>query len=142
MKLWILIWVSVSALASPLAEGATPLESLTLDQALEMADSLQPQIAEAKAMIEAAAGRARQAGAFPNPEGIVGAQQLGGANSEEFVAGVGQAIPPRWPTAGRCRRESCRKPKPCAKEPKSVTLPETSAWRKSCRCGAIGRRFS
>jgi cobalt-zinc-cadmium efflux system outer membrane protein len=44
-------------------------------------------------MIEAAEGRARQAGAFPNPEAIVGAQQLGGANTEEYVAGVGQAIP-------------------------------------------------
>ena len=97
MKLWIITWVSVSALASLPAEGATPLESLTLDQALEMAENLQPQIAEAKAMVEAAEGRARQAGAFPNPEAIVGAQQLplsgNGPNEKEYVAGVGQAVP-------------------------------------------------
>ena len=48
-------------------------------------------------MVEAAEGRARQAGAFPNPEAIVGAQQLplsGNApNEQEYVAGVGQTIP-------------------------------------------------
>ena len=73
------------------------VENLTLDQAFEMAESLQPQIAEAKAMIDAAEGRARQAGAFPNPEAIVGAQQIpfsgNGANDKEYVAGVGQTIP-------------------------------------------------
>jgi cobalt-zinc-cadmium efflux system outer membrane protein len=73
--------------------ASQPLEQLTLDQALEMAERLQPQIAEARALVEAAEGRARQAGAFPNPEAIVGAQQLGGADSQEYVAGVGQAIP-------------------------------------------------
>ena len=38
------------------------LESLTLEQALEMAERLQPQLAEARALVEAAAGRAQQAG--------------------------------------------------------------------------------
>jgi cobalt-zinc-cadmium efflux system outer membrane protein len=73
------------------------VENLTLEQALEMAENLQPQIAEAKAMVEAAEGRARQAGAFPNPEAILGAQQLplsgNQANEKEYVAGVGQTIP-------------------------------------------------
>jgi cobalt-zinc-cadmium efflux system outer membrane protein len=73
------------------------VQNLTLAQALEMAESLQPQIAEAKAMVEAAEGRARQAGAFPNPEAIVGAQQLplngNQPNEREYVAGVGQTIP-------------------------------------------------
>jgi len=73
------------------------LESLTLDQALEMAERLQPQLAEARALVEAAAGRALQAGAFPNPEAIVGAQQLplesGASNQREYVAGVAQPIP-------------------------------------------------
>jgi cobalt-zinc-cadmium efflux system outer membrane protein len=73
------------------------MERLTLDQALEMAESLQPQLAEARAMVEAAEGRARQAGAFPNPEAIVGANQqpLSGnaPNEREYVAGVGQTIP-------------------------------------------------
>lgn len=48
-------------------------------------------------MVEAAEGRARQAGAFPNPEAIVGAQQIpftGKApNEKEYMAGVGQTIP-------------------------------------------------
>lgn len=83
------------------ADAATvarePLENLTLEQALEMAENLQPQIAEAQAMIKAAEGRARQAGAFPNPEAIVGAQQLPPSGNQldenEYVAGVGQTIP-------------------------------------------------
>ena len=62
-----------------------------------MAESLQPELAEAKAMVEAAEGRARQAGTFPNPEAILGAQQIpfsGDAPEEkEYVAGVGQTIP-------------------------------------------------
>ena len=77
--------------------AARPVVGLTLDQALEMAESMQPQLAEAKAMVEAAEGRARQAGAFPNPEAIAGAQQIpfrgSGANEKEYVAGLGQTIP-------------------------------------------------
>ena len=76
---------------------AKRVESLSLDQALEMAESLQPELAEAKAMVEAAEGRVRQAGAFPNPEAILGAQQLplsaNASNQKEYVAGVGQTIP-------------------------------------------------
>ncbi len=73
-----------------------PVENLTLEQALDMAESVQPELAEAKAMVEAAEGRARQAGAFPNPEVIAGAQQIpfnGRAGEKEYVAGVGQTIP-------------------------------------------------
>jgi outer membrane protein, heavy metal efflux system len=74
-----------------------PVESLSLDQAWDMADSLQPEIAEAKALVEAAEGRAKQAGAFPNPEAILGAQQLpldaNASNQREYVAGVGQTLP-------------------------------------------------
>lgn len=73
------------------------LENLTLDQALELAESLQPELAEAKAMVEAAEAQARQAGAFPNPEGIVGVQQQpfsgNDASEKEYLAGVGQVIP-------------------------------------------------
>lgn len=79
------------------APPVTAVENLTLQQAIERADSLQPQIAEAKALVEAAEGRARQAGAFPNPEAIVGAQQLplsgNQGNEREYVAGVGQTVP-------------------------------------------------
>ena len=73
------------------------VENLTLELALDMAEDRQPQIAEAKALVVAAEGRARQAGAFPNPEAIVGAQQLplsgNQSNEKEYVAGVGQTIP-------------------------------------------------
>ncbi len=57
--------------------GATNrIELLTLDQALEMAERRHPQLAETRALIEAASGRAQQAGTFPNPEAILGAQQI------------------------------------------------------------------
>jgi outer membrane protein, heavy metal efflux system len=86
------------------AAAANPIEGLTLDQALEQAERLQPQLAEARALIEAAAGRAEQAGALPNPELILGAQQLpldrGASNQREYVAGVGQSIP----VGGRLRK--------------------------------------
>jgi outer membrane protein, heavy metal efflux system len=73
------------------------IETLSLDQALEMAESRQPELAEAKAMVEAAAGRAQQAGTFPNPEAILGAQQIpfssSAPNEREYLAGVGQTVP-------------------------------------------------
>lgn len=74
-----------------------PVENLTLEQALEMAERRQPQLTEARALVEAAAGRAQQAGAFPNPEAIVGAQQIpfssDSSNQREYVAGIAQPIP-------------------------------------------------
>jgi outer membrane protein, heavy metal efflux system len=86
------------------AAAANPIEGLTLDQALEQAERLQPQLAEARALVEAAAGRAEQAGALPNPELILGAQQLpldrGASNQREYVAGVAQPIP----VGGRLRK--------------------------------------
>jgi len=73
------------------------LEKLTLDQALEMAGRLQPGLAEAKALVEAAEGRATQAGLFPNPDAIARMEQapfkgrtLGEA---EYLAGVAQPVP-------------------------------------------------
>ncbi|HKS36441.1 MAG TPA: TolC family protein [Verrucomicrobiae bacterium] len=98
MKTPTLLSLLLTFTISPFARGATnELESLTLDQALEMAERLQPQLAEAHALVEAAAGRAQQAGAFPNPEAIVGAQQLplssSASNQREYVAGIAQPIP-------------------------------------------------
>ena len=104
MKKQFVTLLFVAALSGALtaaANAAQPtvkqVENLSLDQALEMAESLQPQLAEAKAMVAAAEGRARQAGAFPNPEAILGAQQLpfsgDASNQKEYVAGVGQTIP-------------------------------------------------
>ena len=104
MKKQIVTLLFVAALSGAFmaaANDAKPavkhVESLSLDQALEMAESLQPELAEANAMVEAAEGRARQAGAFPNPEAILGAQQLplnaNASNQKEYVAGIGQTIP-------------------------------------------------
>jgi cobalt-zinc-cadmium efflux system outer membrane protein len=77
--------------------GTVAIEQLTLEQALEMAERLHPRLAEAHALVEAAAGRAQQAGAFPNPEAILGAQQLpldnDASNQREYVAGVAQPVP-------------------------------------------------
>jgi cobalt-zinc-cadmium efflux system outer membrane protein len=73
------------------------VENLTLEQALEMAERLRPELAEAMAAAEAAAGRAQQAGTFPNPEAILGAQQIpfsgSSPNEREYVAGIGQTLP-------------------------------------------------
>jgi cobalt-zinc-cadmium efflux system outer membrane protein len=73
------------------------VEGLSLQAALEMAERLHPQLAEARALVEAANGRAQQAGAFPNPEAVLGAQQLpldrNASNQREYVAGIGQPIP-------------------------------------------------
>ncbi len=85
------------ARADPGGVSGGPLEHLTLEQALELAEGLQPELAQARAMVEAAAGRARQAGAWPNPEAILGAQQQpfsgNQPNDKEFVGGVGQTLP-------------------------------------------------
>jgi cobalt-zinc-cadmium efflux system outer membrane protein len=97
MKLWTITWLSALTLIAPPVFGAMQLESLTLEQALELADQRQPALAEAMAMVEAAEGRARQAGVFPNPEAILGAQQIpfsrNAAKEQEYVAGIGQTIP-------------------------------------------------
>jgi cobalt-zinc-cadmium efflux system outer membrane protein len=101
MKKEIISLLVTFTVAAALAANETPatklVENLTLERAWEMADSLQPEIAEAKAMVEAAEGRAKQAGLFPNPEVIAGANQLplrgGAANEKEYVAGMGQTLP-------------------------------------------------
>lgn len=92
----LLILLVVSGVFSAIAE-TNRFESLTLEQALEIAERRHPQLAEAYALVEAANGRVQQAGAFPNPELILGAQQLtvesGASNQREYVAGIAQPIP-------------------------------------------------
>jgi cobalt-zinc-cadmium efflux system outer membrane protein len=90
----------VSILIPASIRAAAPtnqLENLTLEQAIELAERQHPQLAEAHALVAAAAGRAQQAGALPNPELIVGAQQLpldnNASNQREYVAGIAQPIP-------------------------------------------------
>lgn len=90
--------VSSALLAAETNSASTqPVENLTLEQALEMAERQQPQLAEARALVDAAAGRAQQAGTFPNPEALLGAQQIpfsgDASNQREYVAGVAQPIP-------------------------------------------------
>ena len=73
------------------------VDSLTLEQALEMAERVQPGLVEAKALIEAAEGRKRQAGLFPNPDAIARVEQApfkGPTLREaEYLAGVAQPLP-------------------------------------------------
>lgn len=99
MKTSILLSLLLALTSSSFSNAATnePLDALTLDQALEIAERQHPQLAEAHALVAAAAGRAQQAGAFPNPEAIVGAQQIpldsGASSQREYVAGIAQPIP-------------------------------------------------
>lgn len=72
-------------------------ETLTLEQALDLAERLQPELAEAKALVQAAEGRAQQAGAYPNPTAIArveSAKISGNTSGEpEYLAGISQSIP-------------------------------------------------
>lgn len=74
-----------------------PLASLTLGQALDLAERHHPRLAEARAQVEAAAGRAEDAGKLPNPEAIVRAEQVplrdDATPDRQYVAGFGQAVP-------------------------------------------------
>jgi outer membrane protein, heavy metal efflux system len=94
MLLFLLLLLTISSFSHA---ATNPVASLTLDQALELAERQHPQLAEAHALVEAAAGRAQQAGTLPNPEAIVGAQQLpldsDGSNQREYIAGIAQPIP-------------------------------------------------
>ncbi len=93
----IFLLILISPLSALRAAETTQLENLTLDRAIELAERQHPQLAEARALVEAAVGRAQQAGSFPNPEAIVGAQQIpfssDSSNQREYVAGIAQPIP-------------------------------------------------
>lgn len=96
LVLLILILIPISA-AAQAAAPPNPLDNLTLDQALDLAERLQPELAEAKALIEAAEGRMKQAGAFPNPAAIArmeSARVTGRtAREAEYLAGLSQPVP-------------------------------------------------
>lgn len=83
--------------SAAIAAAAAPIERLSLEQALELAEARQPELAEARAIVEAAEGRARQAGTLPNPEAVLAAQQIavssGARNEKEYVAGIAQTVP-------------------------------------------------
>jgi outer membrane protein, heavy metal efflux system len=73
------------------------VESLTLEAALRMAGELHPDLAEARAEVSAAVGRARQAGVLPNPELVARVEGLalgdGLEAEEEYLVGVAQVLP-------------------------------------------------
>jgi cobalt-zinc-cadmium efflux system outer membrane protein len=74
------------------------LDALTLEQAVGLAERQHPDLAEAKALIEAAEGRVQQSGKFPNPEAIARIEQApfkGRTLDEaEYLAGIAQPVPP------------------------------------------------
>jgi outer membrane protein, heavy metal efflux system len=93
-----LLMLACSPFASASERATTnEFENLTLDQALDLAERLQPELAEAKALIEAAEGRTKQAGTFPNPSAIARMESapINGrtAGEAEYLAGVSQPIP-------------------------------------------------
>lgn len=85
------------ALASTAAEPVARLDNLTLEQAIELAEQNHPDLAEARALSDAAKARRAQAGKLPNPEGVarIESAPFNGrtADSAEYVAGVSQAVP-------------------------------------------------
>ncbi len=89
-------WAVLRLHASDPTAPRTPV-SLTLDQAFERAERSHPALAEARARVDAAAGLARHSGAFPNPELIVGAQQIPVQREtipdRQYIAGFSQRIP-------------------------------------------------
>lgn len=98
MKTLLTVLLALCALQARCATPATnQLDALTLEQAFDLAEKLQPDLAEARALVEATAGRAQQAGAFPNPEAIARIEQApfkGQTLSEaQYLAGIAQPIP-------------------------------------------------
>ena len=73
--------------------------SLSLDQALGLAERHSPDLMEAAALVRAAEGRVQQAGALPNPEAIVRMENapFNGrtARDADYLAGVGFTVPLR-----------------------------------------------
>lgn len=76
---------------------ATNAASLTLEQALDLAERHHPVLTAAQARIAGAAGRAQQAGLFPNPE-LVARMEAAPLNDRfteeaEYIVGVSQPVP-------------------------------------------------
>lgn len=74
-----------------------PITQLTLEQALELAERLHPTLAAAQARITSAAGRALQAGLWPNPE-LIARIEAGPTTDRypdeaEYIVGVSQTVP-------------------------------------------------
>lgn len=70
--------------AVPPAPVADTETGLTLEILTSIAESTSPTLTQAAAEVQAARGRAYQAGLYPNPVASGGAQQLGGRDSQYF----------------------------------------------------------
>ncbi|MCL4176712.1 MAG: TolC family protein [Verrucomicrobia bacterium] len=92
-----LMIVFIVLLGTAHAAESNRIETLSLEQALALAESHHPELTEARALVEAAGGRAQQAGAFPNPEliGRIEALPLDRHSGQEpdYLVGVSQALP-------------------------------------------------
>lgn len=81
-----------------LASSPAGAQTLTLAEALDRAEAQSPLVDEARAGVEAARGRARQAGVSPNPElsleieNIAGSGDFRGARGAEATLAIGQRI--------------------------------------------------
>lgn len=86
------------ASAALLAAAPATAQTLTLAKALERAEAESPLVAEARAGVEAARGRARQAGVAPNPEisveleNVAGSGDFRGTRGAEATVSVGQRL--------------------------------------------------
>lgn len=97
MKTIVVVLVLVGTTITGLSAPANPLADVTLEQALALAEQHHPQLAEARALVEAAGGRAQQAGTRPNPEAVLRAEQIPfkdtPARDRQYVVGLAQTVP-------------------------------------------------
>jgi cobalt-zinc-cadmium efflux system outer membrane protein len=85
--LGLVLTISTALAADEPAEvppGPETESSLTLEALTSIAESTSPNLTQAAAEVEAARGRAYQAGLYPNPVVSGGAMQLGGRDSQYF----------------------------------------------------------
>src|SRR5688500_8568913 len=87
---------SICCAAAP-DSGNGVLRNLTTDQAVQIALTNHPHLAEAMANIEASKARAEVAGRLPNPEAVARMESApissGATSQAEYVAGISQTIP-------------------------------------------------
>lgn len=92
----ILFVFSISCFAAPSYTNA-PLRDLTIEDAVNIALTNHPHLAEALANVEASKAREQSAGKFPNPEAVVRMEsaptRAQTTSRAEYVAGISQPIP-------------------------------------------------
>ena len=92
-----IILLLVSATVALSCAATNEFGALTLDEALAFAETHHPDLAEATALADAAKGRAKYAGAFPNPEAVARMESAPfrgkTAGDAEYLGGVAQSIP-------------------------------------------------